>query len=124
MLVYVGQLPRVGQVFTEFYILGPEGKAENYPDVLVVGEEAKVTMGVVNCEQKVTDYKVKILIGGQEVGEVGTITLAHEEKWQQEVGFVPARVGEEQKVEFQLYKGNENEPSHVLNLWVDVVASK
>ncbi len=71
MLVYVTQPPRVEQRFTEFYILGPEGKAENYPRVLVLGERAKVTIGIVNREHEVTEYNVKILIEGQKVGEVG-----------------------------------------------------
>lgn len=124
MLVYVTRLPEVAQPFTEFYILGPEGKAENYPDQLVLGEEATVIMGIINHELEITDYNVRILIEGEEVGNTGTITLAHEEKWEQEVGFAPTEVGEAQKVSFQLYRGNEPTPSHVLDLWVDVVGNQ
>lgn len=124
MLVYVTQTPKVEERFTEFYILGPEGKAENYPGVLVLGEEAKVTVGIVNREQEVTEYNVKILIEGQKVEEVGAIALAHEEKWEQEVSFAPTEVGEKQKVEFQLYKGNGSKAYHALNLWIDVVGSQ
>jgi len=57
------------------------------------------------------------------VGGVATITLADEEEWEQKVSFAPLGVGEEQKVEFWLYKGNENTPYHTLNLWVDVVVN-
>lgn len=124
MLVYVTQTPKVEERFTEFYILGPEGKAENYPGVLVLGEEAKVTVGIVNREQEVTEYNVKILIEGQKVEEVGAIALAHEEKWEQEVSFAPTEVGEKQKVEFQLYKGGGSKAYHALNLWIDVVGSQ
>ena len=124
MLVYVTQTPKVEERFTEFYILGPEGKAENYPGVLVLGEEAKVTVGIVNREQEVTEYNVKILIEGQKVEEVGAIALAHEEKWEQEVSFAPTEVGEKQKVEFQLYKGGGSKAYHTLNLWIDVVGSQ
>ena len=124
MLVSVAQPPKVEQAFTEFYILDPEGKAENYPGVLVLGERAKVTMGIVNREHEVTEYNVKILIEGQKVEEVGAIALAHEEKWEQQVSFAPTEVGEEQEVEFQLYKGSDNEAYHALNLWIDVVGSQ
>lgn len=124
MLVYVTQTPKVEERFTEFYILGPEGKAENYPGVLVLGEEAKVTVGIVNREQEVTEYNVKILIEGQKVEKVGAIALAHEEKWEQEVSFAPTEVGEKQKVEFQLYKGGGSKAYHALNLWIDVVGSQ
>jgi uncharacterized membrane protein len=122
-LVYVARLPDTGQAFTEFYLLGPEGKAENYPDVIVLGEEAAVTLGVVNREGVVTDYYIRIFIEGKRVAEVATGTLADEEEWEQRVSFAPLGVGEEQKVEFWLYNGNENIPYHVLELWVDVVGS-
>ena len=36
--------------FTEFYALGPEGKASGYPRELMVGEETVVILGVVNKE--------------------------------------------------------------------------
>lgn len=123
VLVYVARPPVVEQAFTEFYMLGPEGKAENYPDVIVLGEEATVTLGIVNHELATTDYSIRIVMGEEEVGGVATITLAGEEKWEQRVSFTPLGVGEEQKVEFRLYKGNENTPYHVLDLWVDVVGN-
>lgn len=123
-LVYVAQPPKVEERFTEFYILGPEGKTENYPDVLVLGEEARVTVGIVNREQEITDYNVKIIINGQRVGEVGAIALAHEEKWEQEVSFAPIELGEKQRVEFELYRESDNKAYHVLDLWIDVVDGK
>lgn len=123
VLVYVARPPEVGQTFTEFYMLGPEGKAANYPDVLSLGEEAAVTLGIVNHERAVTDYSIRIRMGEDEVGGVAVITLAGEEKWEQKVSFAPVEVGEEQKVEFRLYKGNENTPYHALDLWVDVVGN-
>jgi uncharacterized membrane protein len=124
MLVYVTRPPTVEERFTEFYILGPEGKAENYPHVLALGEEAKVTIGIVNHEQEITEYNVKIIIRGQTVGEAGVITLAPDEKWEQEVSFTPTEVGENQPIEFRLYKGDENTPSHILHFWIDVVGSQ
>ena len=124
MLVYATQSPRVEERFTEFYILGPEGKAENYPRVLVLGERAEVTIGIVNHEQEITDYNVQIVISGQEVEEVGVITLAPEGKWEQQVSFAPTEVGENQLVEFKLYKGSDSNAYHVLHLWIDVVGSQ
>lgn len=41
-LAYVIITPKAGERFTEFYILGLEGKADNYPDELTVGEEGRV----------------------------------------------------------------------------------
>jgi uncharacterized membrane protein len=123
-LVYVARPPAAGETFTEFYLLGPEGKAEGYPDVIILGEEATVTLGVINHQQETTDYHIKIVIGGQEVGGVGTITLADEEEWEQRVSFTPVEVGEAQKVEFQLYRSLDSDAYHTLGFWVDVVGGQ
>ena len=124
VLVYVARPPDTGEAFTEFYLLGPEGRAEDYPDVVVLGEEAVVTLGIINHQQEITDYHISIVIGEQEMGGVEKITLAHEEDWEQQVSFAPAEVGEAQKVEFQLYWGDADNALHVLDLWVDVVGSQ
>jgi len=42
--------PKAGEHFTEFYVLGVEGETDNYPSELVVGQEATVTLGIVNHE--------------------------------------------------------------------------
>jgi uncharacterized membrane protein len=129
-LGYVIATPRVGEKFTEFYILGPGGKAEDYPTELKVGEEGRVIMGIVNHEQERTSYKVEVWIGGEKAklridGEDRDeiiVELENEEKWEREVGFVPQKAGR-QKVEFVLYKDGEpyfEEPPY---LWINVEAA-
>ena len=120
-LIYVVHIPETGERFTEFYILGPEGKAENYPGTFALGEEAKVTLGIVNHENEVTEYTIRIIIAGEKVREVGPITLADEEKWEQPVSFAPKKVGEDQLVEFRLYKGGSPNVDQAPRLWIDVV---
>ena len=122
--------PRVGEKFTEFYILGSYGKAENYPTKLKVGEEGRVIMGIVNHEQKWASYKVEICIDGEktELRIAGVardqvnVELDREGKWEREVGFVPQEVGR-QKVEFVLYKEGEPYFGEPLHLWIDVEAA-
>ncbi len=48
------------------------------------------------------------------------LALDHDEKWENEVGFVLQVVGDDQKVEFILYKNGEEEPYSSLHLWIDV----
>ena len=120
-LVYITIIPKVGERFTEFYILGPEGKAADYPDEVALGEEAWVIVGIVNREYREMSYRVVVTIGGVENNEIGPLVLAHEEKWEQEVGFRPAKLGERQKVEFILYKNGQPGPSsELVYLWIDV----
>lgn len=121
-LGYVIANPKQGEKFTEFYILGPEGKAENYPQQVMLGEEARVILGIVNHEHQPLSYRVEIKINGVKNKEIGTAILAHEEKWEQVVGFTPEEVGVKQKVEFWLYKDEEAQPclKEPLHLYVDV----
>jgi uncharacterized membrane protein len=121
MLIYVIATPKVGQKFTEFYILGQEGDAETYPEELTVGEEGELLVGIVNNEYEVVDYRVEARIDGIKNTEITGITLGHEEKWEQEVSFFPEKAGDDQKLEFLLYKDGELEPClDPLRLWIDV----
>ena len=120
-LGYVIATPKVGETFTEFYILGQDGKAANYPKELKVGEKGEVIVGIVNHEGKEVSYRVEVVVGSQESTEVGPVVLVDEQKWEGEVSFVPEVAGENQKVEFLLYKDGEVEPClEPLHLWVDV----
>ncbi len=57
MLIYVVTVPKIMAEFTEFYILGLEGKTTDYPQRLAVGDEGKVIMGIVNHEgEEVSHY--------------------------------------------------------------------
>jgi len=127
-LGYAVATPRVGEKFTEFYVLGPEGKAANYTTELQVGEEGRVILGIVNHEQEEASYKVEVWIngeqaelrvGGEDRDEIG-VDLEHEGKWEKEVGFVPQTAGENQTVEFVLYKDGEPYFEEPLYLWIDV----
>lgn len=55
-LRYVISTPKVGERFTEFYILGPQGKAEGYPTSLKLGERGGFILGILNHEQEDMDY--------------------------------------------------------------------
>ena len=59
-LAYVVTHPKPGEAFTEFYILGPDGKASNYPTELKVGQNGTVIIGIVNHEHRNVTYYVQI----------------------------------------------------------------
>lgn len=126
-LGYVIASPRVGERFTEFYILGPGGKAENYPIQLRLGEEGRVIVGIVNREHEPASYTLEIWIGGEQTRlrileedrDAVAVELEHERRWERLVGFAPQAPGR-QKVEFVLYRDGEPYFSDPLHLWVDV----
>lgn len=119
---YVIAVPKAGESFSELYILGLEGEAADYPGELVVGEEGRVIVGISNNEHKTVSYRVEVRMDGDKNNEVGPIVLEHDDGWEGEVSFVPQVPGENQKVEFLLYKNGEASPClKPLHLWVDVI---
>lgn len=120
-IVYTVSTPKTGEKFTEFYILGLEGKAESYPRQLQRGEEASIILGIVNHEYELSSYKYVINIDGLAADGEDAITLQHEEKWEQIVTFKPTRAGDNQKVEFLLYKLGSEDVYLDLHIWIDVL---
>ena len=121
-LGYVTTIAKPGEQFTEFYILGVDGKAENYPKQVAPGEPVKLIIGIVNHEYAVTSYQVNIRINGIENKEIRTQALANEEKWEEIVSFIPKSSDERQKVEFWLYKNKEAKAllKAPLHLYIDI----
>jgi len=119
-LAYVVATPKVGERFTEFYVLGTDGKAEGYPRDVKVGDDVRVTLGVVNDEHETSTYRVAIVIDGEQVKELGPLVLADGERWEEQVSFQPRAVGSQRKVEFRLFKGEGADPYRTLHLWLNV----
>jgi len=122
-LGYVFAVPKGGQSFSEFYILGSEGKAEDYPQKVMLGEAVELTVGIVNHEYEPSSYQIDIRIEGTKVEEIRSPRLAHEERWEEVVSFVPQSPGKNQKVDFWLYKEGNNVPylKSPLHLYLNVI---
>ncbi|MFH0769211.1 MAG: DUF1616 domain-containing protein [Chloroflexota bacterium] len=116
---YIMTKSPVAQPFTEFYILGIEGKAENYPQTLHPEEEGRVIVGIVNHEHEPINYQLEVVAGDNKLYEMPPISLEPDEEWQGVVKFTLQKTGDSQKVEFLLRKGNE-QPSEIRYLWVNV----
>lgn len=122
-LIYVVLTPKVGERFTEFYILGLEGKAEGYPKELLIGEEGKVIVGIVNREHELTSYQVEISIDGSAPEVVSRVVLAHDQKWEEVISFKSNKAGDNQKVEFLFYKYKNSQVDQEplsLHLWINI----
>ena len=119
MTVYVIVTPKEGEKFTEFYVLGPNGTASEYPTNLTVGEEEKVIVGIVNHEYANVTYQLEVRLNGAVIDEK-SIDLTHNETWESPFIFKAKKAGETQKLEFLLHKNGKKEPYRSLHLWLDV----
>lgn len=122
-IAYIAATPSKSERFTEFYILDTEGKSLDYPMEAWVGKPFNIVMGVVNHEYKTATYVVKIKINGIQSEEVNIGTLAHGEKWERKISITPKLPGDNQVVNFYLYKNGDQEPylKEPLRLYIDVI---
>ncbi|MCB9155584.1 MAG: DUF1616 domain-containing protein [Caldilineaceae bacterium] len=127
------QTPVTAVHSTEYYLLGPDDTAENYPRTVAAGEEISTTLGIVNQEEMRHTFRVEIYApdaaGEAQVLFVGTPFLLQPNEsrespitWQ-----VPqlnrGHFGAEQPVDFLLFMidgQSPNEPYRQLRLWLKV----
>lgn len=123
-IIYIAATPQESEKFTEFYILNTEGKAQNYPNEVILGEPVDIVVGVVNHEYQPVSYQVKIKIGDTKANEINIGMLTNGEKWEERVDFTPQAVGEGQRVDFYLYKNGKDEPylKEPLRLYINVIS--
>lgn len=117
-------LPKPGERFTEFYILGPEGLAENYPREAILGQPVSVTVGITNREGVPAEYRVEVVNGEHLVGQAGPVRLESGVTDEQPVTFMANEVGDDVKVMFLLYRDGGEEPYRSLRLWLKVNAPR
>ncbi len=68
--VYVVVVPKEGESFTEFYLLGPNHLAADYPKEFVPGKVLTITIGIGNHEFAGVTYFVEIFAVNQSAGSV------------------------------------------------------
>jgi uncharacterized membrane protein len=63
--ILISFLPIKQESYTEFYVLGASGSTNLYPKNLKIGDEANITIGLVNHEHKTIDYTIEIWLVNQ-----------------------------------------------------------
>ena len=123
-LIYVIITPKEGEHFTEFYILGPEGMADNYPTVYTPEDSGTVIVGVVNHEYQTVNYTLDVRLENKSLPlpeNLRYIRLGHNMTWQEPVTITPSFEGTDMKLEFLLYNDTEKSvPYRDLHLWINV----
>jgi uncharacterized membrane protein len=117
--------------YTEFYVLGINGQAADYPveflmqnnqavlirygsnDYYLPASYGEVIAGIVNHEQQTASYFLKIQVNGDPVelwyegnvaDRLSPVELPPGGKWEHKVGFAPQYIGDGQTFEIFLYK--------------------
>jgi len=147
ILAYMIVNPNIKEGFTEFYILGSDGKAESYPTLfeiehgqitgvsydagktIISSSSAVISVGIVNNENQAESYtmvvhlndqRMQIEYKGQIINQIDDLVLQQGEKWEEPISFSPSLAGDNQKLEFLLYKNGDSIPEKNLFLMVTV----
>jgi uncharacterized membrane protein len=146
-LGFTAMKPKIGEKFSEFYILGRNGTAAEYPTDYILNNGqitqvtyndglvdettgfGKITLGIVNQQQQTAVYSVKMTINGQPAAIefngtptdiLGPIELAQGAQWVNQIGITPNAVGDNQEVELSLYNGTGTTIEDSVHFWIDV----
>jgi len=131
LFIYAIIMPKTGELFTEFYVLGSKGIAEDYPAYLLVGDNMSVTLGIVNHENQIQNYTIEVWLINQttiynETTQEKNFTYNHmwfidkmfvvlnyvpadiekrwKPQWEYNYTFIINKMGENYKLQFLLYK--------------------
>lgn len=122
-------VPAPDTYMTEFYALGPAGRAEDFPRQAAAGEPLTVTAGIANRERATHIYRVEVWAQDTwqperraRVGQTGPVSLAPGEETRVPVGWAMPWPGPDQQVELLLFRDDGAEPYRRLLLWLDVPA--
>lgn len=135
---------KANETYSEFYVLGLDKTAENYPSSFLIksgkiagvnytngdvvdGQWGRVFLNVINHEGSAAAYSIKVnidnrpsdLMYGNSTFQDYSFRLNDKERWSGEIGFSPTRPGINQKVDFLLFKDGKQQAENTLTLWVD-----
>jgi uncharacterized membrane protein len=115
--------PQSTDPYTEFYLLGPEGNASDYPTQLQPGESGTVIVGVTNHEGQPTTYEIRVVdmnTSDNKTLATASQTIQPGETWERSVTFSLEQPGRH-RIQFQLYKDDiREEPYLTTRLWINV----
>jgi uncharacterized membrane protein len=123
-LAYIVGNPKEGEHFTEFYILGNNRTAGDYPTEFVKGEKGTVTVGIINHEHRPMDYTMELRLANRSLPlseSQKKIILEDNMSWEKPITFTPPVEGKNMKLEFLLFNdNNKTVPYRNLHFWINV----
>lgn len=122
LLVIAGLLfviPDRSQHYTEFYMLGIDGQADNFPNQVAPGKMISITLGIANHEGADLSYKIELTSGVQPFAKASPISVKQGESWENKIYFTVPHPGKDQYVDILLYRPNDTSPYRHLRLWLN-----
>ena len=105
-LVYSVIAPGPREVYTEFYLLGPRGRMQDYPTNFTLGQNKSVNVAIANHEKRDVNYSFVVQLTGN--GSATTLytgqqSVADGQTSFKEISLKPDRTGTNMRIDFLLY---------------------
>lgn len=112
--------PETTDPFTEFYLIGADGNASDYPTALSTGETATVVVGISNHEHERVDYRLRVLWNDAATLD-RNVTVGDDRTRELNLSVTAPDDPGEYRLRFRLAGGTvENGTDQRLRLWVRV----
>ena len=112
--------PSPSGYFTEFYVIGRDNLAEDFPFQIGLDQPVTVTVGVENHEGVSAQYSVQVLENETPVAELDPFELPDNGKIEKEITFELEQISENDQIKFILYRDGDIDPYRLLRLWIKV----
>ncbi|MEN8240359.1 MAG: DUF1616 domain-containing protein [Chloroflexota bacterium] len=109
--------------FTEFYILGMEGRAADYVSEVEVNSPFEINVGIENHEGEGMNYSVFALTEAGVVGHIESVLVPDGAQWEDKLMITLDSIGENLKVKIYLSCEGCDFPYRQLTSWVTVIES-
>jgi hypothetical protein len=107
MLAYA-KMTREKETFTMLYLLGPDGKAEGYPNESLINVPINVTVGIENHELQSVNYILQMKIDNEVIQELN-VPLEDGGTWQKNMTYMRHNLKNgRSKLEFDIFKDEVN----------------
>jgi uncharacterized membrane protein len=119
--IFIFTIPRSDQYFTEFFLLGQNGRAQEYPNQVLLGESINIVVGISNQEKIAGNYRVEIQQGETSLSQTGPYFLQKGQEIQDIIQFTPQSAGNNVEIRFLLFLDSGVSPYRQLSLYLNVI---
>lgn len=113
-------ISRLQPAYTEFYLLGEQGQAQDYPREVTQGGEIQVRVGVENHEGTATTYRIAAVLDQTVLSQNDGFILQPNQVYIEDMILRIDTPASDASIQLLLFRADETTPYRTLRLWLRV----
>jgi uncharacterized membrane protein len=113
-------ISRLQPAYTEFYLLGEQGQAQEYPREVMQGGEIQVRVGVENHEGTATTYRIAAVLDQTVLSQNDGFILQPDQVYIEDMILRIDTPASDASIQLLLFRADETTPYRTLRLWLRV----